>query len=63
MSNITEFKKLSQKEMPAKLAAMKLELFNTKFQKHTTGIQKPHVLKNLKKDIARLQTVMNEKKK
>lgn len=45
-----------------KVAELKTQIFNEKFKKHTTGAEKPHVLKNLKKDVARLLTAENSKK-
>ena len=42
---------------------LKAELFGMKFRKHTSGIEKPHELKNLKKDIARLNTALNQKQR
>lgn len=46
-----------------KIADLRLELFNLKFQKHTSGIQKPNDLKVIKKSIARLNTALNQKGK
>ncbi len=61
MLKSSEITKLSTKEIDDKVAALKGELFNTKFNKHTTGVEKPHKLKEIKKDIARLLTVKNSK--
>lgn len=59
----SEFSKLSVKELTEKVASLKSELFTKKFTKFTTGTDKPHVAKALKKDIARLLTLKNAKKK
>lgn len=62
MLKTSEISKLSTKEVTEKVAALKTELFNTKFNKFTTGTEKPHTAKELKKDIARLLTFLNAKK-
>ena len=61
MLKMTEIKKLDDVAIKAKISELRKELFDTKFQKHTTGIEKPHILKTLKKDIARLLTALNSK--
>ena len=62
MLKTDEISKLSVKELTAKLASLKSDLFNNRFTKFTTGSDKPHVVKEIKKDIARLLTFKNAKK-
>lgn len=62
MLKTSEISKLSEKEVIEKIASLKTELFNQKFNKFTTGNDKPHLTKELKKDIARLFTFLNAKK-
>lgn len=62
MLKSSEISKLSEKELTEKVATLKTELFNQKFNKFTTGVEKPHQVKELKKDIARLLTALNAKK-
>lgn len=62
MLKSSEISKLSEKELTEKVATLKTELFNQKFNKFTTGTEKPHTVKVLKKDIARLLTALNAKK-
>lgn len=62
MLKTSEISKLSKKEILEKVASLKAELFNKKFNKFTTGTDKPHMVKELKKDIARLLTFQNSKK-
>jgi len=59
----SEFSKLSVKELTEKVTSLKSELFTKKFTRFTTGTEKSHVAKALKKDIARLLTLKNAKKK
>jgi len=63
MLKTSEISKLSEKDLKAKVATLKSELFNSKFNKFTTGTEKPHVVKQVKKDIARLLTALNAKTK
>ncbi len=58
----SENSKLSVKEITVKVQTLKAELFNSKFNKFTTGTEKPHTVKILKKEIARLLTTLNAKK-
>lgn len=62
MLKTSDISKLSEKEIIEKVASLKSELFNTKFKKFTTGGEKPHQVKDLKKDIARLLTFLSAKK-
>ena len=62
MLKTSDISKLSAKEITEKVATLKSELFNSKFKKFTTGTEKPHTVKELKKDIARLLTFKNAKK-
>lgn len=53
-----ELKKKSVEELNAKEADFKKELFNLKMQHATGQGENPMMLKNLKKDIARVKTVI-----
>lgn len=63
MLKTSEISKLSVKEITEKVSSLKAELFTKKFTKFTTGNDKPHTVKAIKKDIARLLTLKNAKKK
>lgn len=56
-----EIRNLSKEEAEDKLKALRKEAFELKFSKHTGVLEKPHTLKNVKKDIARLLTHINKK--
>jgi large subunit ribosomal protein L29 len=62
MLKSSDISKLSDKEITEKVTSLKNELFNNKFNKFTTGSDKPHMVKEIKKDIARLLTSLNSKK-
>jgi ribosomal protein L29 len=61
MLKTSDISKLSAKEITEKVNVLKSELFNKKFNKFTTGTEKAHTVKDLKKDIARLLTAKNAK--
>ena len=57
----TEIRDLSTAELNQKLADLKAELFNLRFQHSVNQQDNPLRLKLVKKDIARLKTVIREK--
>jgi len=58
MLKYSEIEKWSQKELVLKSAELKKELFFFKLQKATSGVDKPHKKKDLKKSVARILTVL-----
>ena len=56
-----ELNKLSVEELNAKLKELKGELFNLRFQHAINQLENPHKLEDVKRDIARVMTVLNEK--
>ena len=52
---------LSAAELTEKLDASKKELFTLRFQHSTAQLEKTHRLPEVKKDIARMQTILKEK--
>ena len=59
---VTEIKNLSAEELENKLKELKEELFNLRFQHAINQLENPHKIADVKKDIARVKTVLNEKK-
>ena len=58
--NMENIRKMSQSELAAEELRLKKELFNLRFQ-HTTGqLENPLKMKEVKKDIARVKTVIRE---
>ena len=55
-----EFRSLSPDERRQKLVEMKQELFNLRFQHATGQLENPQRLKQIKRDVARVQTVIRE---
>jgi len=58
---INEIKALSVKELNAKLKELSTELFNLRFSNATKNLANPLSIRNVKKDIARIKTVIREK--
>ena len=56
----SEIRKLSAAEMDAKLAELKKELFNLRFQQAVNQLDNPMRINAVKKDIARIKTVQRD---
>lgn len=57
----TELRAMTVEQLNAKLAELKKELFNLRFQHAINQLENPHKLEEVKRDIARVMTVLNEK--
>ena len=57
----TEIRALSAQDLNKKLADLKTELFNLRFQYAVNQLDNPLRLVEVKKDIARVKTVLKEK--
>jgi len=57
-----EIKELSQIEIDTKLRETREKLLHLRLRKQTGQVEKTHELRTLRKDIARLETVSNQKK-
>jgi len=58
---VSELKELSTDELRAKGSELTKELFNLRFQHHTGRLENTAKLSSLKKDIARIKTILTEK--
>ena len=56
----TELKKLNASELQKKLADLKEELFNLRFQLAINQLENPMQISKVKKDIARVSTVLRQ---
>ncbi|MBO4790890.1 MAG: 50S ribosomal protein L29 [Clostridia bacterium] len=59
---ITEVRAMSDAELGAKLRELKEELFNLRFQLAVNQLENTNRIVEVKRDIARVMTVINEKK-
>ncbi|MBO5212631.1 MAG: 50S ribosomal protein L29 [Clostridia bacterium] len=57
----TEIRNMSSAELETKLKELKQELFNLRFQHAINQLENPHKIADVKKDIARVKTILNEK--
>jgi large subunit ribosomal protein L29 len=58
---VKELREMDAKQLNAKLADLKKELFNLRFQLAINQLDKPHQITEVKHDIARVMTVLREK--
>ncbi len=63
MRKTSELKESTIEELREKEINLRKELFNLRFQKVTGELQNPKRIKEVRKDIARVLTVINEKLK
>jgi large subunit ribosomal protein L29 len=56
---IRDLKELSADELKAKEADLRDQLFKLRFQKSLGQLENPMKLKNVRKDIARIKTLLN----
>ncbi len=60
---VTELKNKSTDELAQELVAAKKELFNLRFQNATNQLENTSRIKEVRRNIARIQTVITEKAK
>lgn len=60
--NAKQVHEMTDAELEAKLVELKAELFNLRFSHATHQLTNPMQLKNTKRDIARIKTVISERK-
>ena len=56
-----ELRKSSVEELSTKLVELKAELFNLRFQLAVNQLENPMRIKAVKKDIARIKTIIRER--
>ena len=57
----TKLRKMSVEEIEKEIENLKEELFNLKFQAALGNLEKPSRMREIKKNIARMKTVITEK--
>ena len=58
---IAEIRKLTTEDLNKKLEENKKELFNLKFASATGNLEKPHRIKELRHEVAKIKTVIRER--
>lgn len=56
-----EIRELAPAEIKTKLRETRAELLQLRLKKHTGQVEKPHMIRVLRKDIARLETILGSK--
>ena len=59
---IDKIKEMSSPELEKELSELKTELFKLRFSLATSGLDNPMKIKEVKKDIARINTILTERK-
>lgn len=58
---VKEIRDLTTEQIVAKIKENKEELFNLRFQQATGNLEKPSRIRDLRHDVARLNTVLRER--
>ena len=61
MTKMEEFRKLSTEDLMKKIKKNKEELFNLRFQQATGNLEKPVRLRELRKEVAKMKTIIRER--
>ena len=59
---INKIREMSSPELEKELAELKTELFKLRFSLATNGLDNPMRIKEVKKDIARINTILAQRK-
>ena len=62
MMKINKIREMSSPELEKELGELKKELFKLKFSLATNGLDNPMKIKEVKKDIAKINTILTERK-
>ena len=58
----SEIRKMTTEDINKKITETKAELWNLRFSSATGSLEKPHRIRELRHDVARMKTVLNERK-
>ena len=59
---VKEIRELTTEEIISKIAESKEEIFNLRMQQATGNLEKPSRIKELRNDVARMKTILAERK-
>lgn len=59
---INELRELSDEELLEKISECKAELFNLRFSQATGSLEQPSRIRELRKAVARMKTILRERK-
>jgi large subunit ribosomal protein L29 len=60
--NIAEIKELTTEELAARKRELRHEIFNLRVQQQAGQLERPHMLRALRRDAARVETVLTAKR-
>jgi len=60
---IAEIKEFTLKELEARKREIRQEIFNLRIQQQGGQLEKPHMLRTLRRDAARVESVLTQKRK
>jgi large subunit ribosomal protein L29 len=60
---IAEIKEFTLKELDARKREIRQEVFNLRIQQQGGQLEKPHMLRSLRRDAARVESVLTQKRK
>lgn len=60
---ISEIQELTIKELLSRRHELRQERFNLRIQQQSGQLERPHLLRQLRKDLARIETVLTYKQK
>ena len=58
---VEDLRKLSNEELEAKIKESKKELFDLRLKQSTGSLEKPSKIRELRKNVARMQTILKER--
>ncbi len=61
MLKMNDIRKLTTEDLEKKVNENKKELFNLKFSASTGNLEKPHRIKELRREVAKIKTVIRER--
>ena len=61
MMKISKIREMSSPELEKELGELKSELFKLRFSLATNGLENPMKIKEVKKDIARINTILKQR--
>ena len=61
MADVKDMRTKSDDQLSEQLGALKREAFNLRFQAATNQLEKPSRVREVRRDIARIKTVQNER--
>ena len=60
-NDLIKIREMTDVELAKKLDDLKKDLFNLRFQHAINQLDNPHKIQDVKRDIARVMTILNEK--